>query len=35
LTNLVTGVQDRREVNRQNMESTLRQLKAAVEAAHS
>jgi hypothetical protein len=35
LTNFVTGVQDRGEVNRRNMESTLRQLKAAVEAAHS
>jgi hypothetical protein len=34
-TNLATGVQNRGEVNRQNMESTLRQLKAAVEAAHS
>jgi polyketide cyclase/dehydrase/lipid transport protein len=35
LTNFVTGVQDRGEVNSRNMESTLRRLKATVEAAHS
>ncbi|MCA1656072.1 MAG: SRPBCC family protein, partial [Pseudonocardiaceae bacterium] len=35
LSVLVTGVRDRTEVNRRNMERTLRQLKSAAEAAHS
>jgi len=35
LANLVTGVRDRAEHNRRNIEQTSSKLKAAAEAAHA